>query len=531
MKLKNIEALVAAILCFALFSSSCKKNLEEKPYSSLSSSEVFDSETGLREATLGIYQNFTNAYFTTWYRFCLDESGQQYSTEAFFGDAFCSEENAFLATPESQVAGEADAIWAQDYSVIARANTVIGNATTAVSDTSIANKYIAEARFLRGFAYFDLVRMFGGVPIIDQQITSLSQTNLIYGKRASVQDTYNFIVADMAYAAGELPNTRSGSDVGRVTAGTAIAMLGKVYLTMAGKPLGLTTYYQKAVDELKKVVGTANEAKYNFALLPKISDVYAIANKKNAETLLAFSFYYSSSNTSACLNPFFSLPRGYTSGDEQTFFALTYKFFQLYENNDQRRDLTMISRYKTVYNGDGGALGDSIIYNPARLRYIDTNNHAIFGSTAINSGIAFGKYDRSARPAGSPPWGYSTDLIMYRFSDVLLCLAEAEIEAGDPSDALVLINRVRARAGASQYTDQTNMEAKVRLERKLELMGDYTTVFDIRRWGTLQSEISAMVPSQLSGGVVGTYNTKYELYPIPQAEINTNPNLTQNPGY
>lgn len=528
MKFKYI---IVAIAGLAIGSSSCKKNLVETPYSSLSSSEVFNSETGLKEATLGIYQNYTNAYFTTWYRFCLNESGQQYSTAAFYGDAFCTDQNGFVGTPQSMVAGEADLVWAQDYAGIARANTVIANATKAVSDTSIANKYIAEARFLRAFAYFDLVRLFGGVPIIDQQITSLSQTNLIYGKRASVQDTYNFIVADLLYAASELPDTRSATDAGRVTAGTAKAMLGKVYLTMAGKPLSQTAYYQKAVDVLKQVVGGDGEAKYNFSLLNNIADVYSITNKKNTEVVLAFSFFYSSSNTSANLNPFFSLPNGYTSGDEQTFFGLTYAFYQLYESKDTRRDLTMISRYKTVHTGNNAVEGDSIIYNAARLRYIDTNNHAIFASQAVNSGIAFGKYDRTPRVAGSPPWGYSTDLIMMRFSDVILCLAEAEVETGDLSSALVLINRIRARAGATPYTDAVNMQARVRLERKLELMGDYTTVFDIRRWGTLQNEIAGMSASQVASGVKGTYGTKYELYPIPQAEINTNPNLTQNPGY
>lgn len=69
------------------------------------------------------------------------------------------------------------------------------------------------------------------------------------------------------------------------------------------------------------------------------------------------------------------------------------------------------------------------------------------------------------------------------------------------------------------------------MERRLELTGEFNTVYDIRRWGTLQSEIAAEVPSQVVGGVVGTYSAKLELYPIPQTEIDVNPNLTQNPGY
>jgi hypothetical protein len=531
MKLIKIPALIAAIGCCLIFNSSCKKNLEEHPYSSLSQATVFANEDGLQKATLGIYQGFTNSSFTTWYRFGLSETGHQYSTQGIFGDAFWGDENKFSGTPTSQVAGECDAIWSQDYVVIARANTVISNANTAVSDTSIANVYIAEARFLRAFAYFDLVRTFGGVPIIDEQITSLSQQNLIFGPRATVQQVYDFIVADMLFASTELPDTWSGVDLGRVSAGTAKAMLGKVYLTMAGKPLSLNAYYQKAVDILNQVVGSANEAEYNFSLLPNFADVFSESNKRNPEIVLSFSFFYSSTNTNACLNPFFLFPRGLTSGDEQTFYGLTYQYYQLFGSTDTRRDFTLVTRYQNVSNIDGAPAGDSIIYNPVALRYIDTATHVIFGGASVNQGIAYAKYDRTPRPAGSPPWGYSTDLIQLRFSDVLLCLAEAMIESGDNSDALPLINRVRVRAGATPYNDLTNMEARVRLERRLELTGEYTTVFDIRRWGTLQSEIEAMVPSQVTGGIVGSYNAKYELYPIPQTEIEANPNLTQNQGY
>ena len=75
------------------------------------------------------------------------------------------------------------------------------------------------------------------------------------------------------------------------------------------------------------------------------------------------------------------------------------------------------------------------------------------------------------------------------------------------------------------------MEARVRLERRLELTGEYTTIFDIRRWGILQSEIAAMTPGQVTGGIVGTYDPKFELFPIPLAELNVNPNLKQNPGF
>lgn len=76
------------------------------------------------------------------------------------------------------------------------------------------------------------------------------------------------------------------------------------------------------------------------------------------------------------------------------------------------------------------------------------------------------------------------------YSDVLLCLAEAYVETGNNQEALTIINRIRTRAKTTPYADLANMRERVRLERKLELMGEFTTVYDIRRWGTLQSEIA-----------------------------------------
>jgi len=508
--------------------SACKKSLEESPYSSLSNTQVFTDEAGLKKATLGIYSGFTNAPWTTAYRFYFGECGQQYSAGAIFGN-YLAELDEFVETPTSPTAGALDAVWQQDFNVISRANTVIANANSAVSDTSIANKYIGEAKFLRAYTYFDLVRNFGGVPIIDQEINSLTQTTLIYGKRATIQQTYDFIVSDLISASSKLPNQWTGADVGRVNAGTALAMLGKVYLTMAGKPLVASGYYQKAVAVLQEVIGSANEAKYGFALQTNFPDIFSINNKRNSEIMVDFSTFYSSSNTTASLYPFFLLPRGIATGQEATLVAATYKYYQLFGAGDTRRDFTVVDRYKFVGTGSGVNQGDSIIYNPVSWRYVDTVTHTIIGAATLNSGIAYGKVDRTAPPAGA--FSYPVDYVPFRFADAILCLAEAEIESGDPADGLVLINRVRARAGASLYTDDTNMEARIRLERRLELGGEFNTVYDIRRWGTLQSEIGNMVPQQIGNNVVGTYNAKYELYPIPQSEININPNLTQNPGY
>ncbi len=119
-------------------------------------------------------------------------------------------------------------VWRRLFLSVARANTVIDNAGTAVRDPAIANIYVAEARFLRAYAYFDLVRLYGGVPIINREIKSLEDDDLIYAPRATIEDTYNFIIEDIKYAESTLPDKWEGANIGRISSGTAKAMLGKV---------------------------------------------------------------------------------------------------------------------------------------------------------------------------------------------------------------------------------------------------------------------------------------------------------------
>lgn len=530
MKRIKIAILTTVVVSCMVFNSSCKKNLEELPYSSLSSSDVFNNEDGLKKATLGIYQTYIENWTNTWYRFGASETGHKYATMGQFGDYFNSH-NQFATTSSNNTGLQLAAIWTEDYKMIARANTVIANALVAVPDAAIANKYIAEARFLRGYMYFDLARNFGGVPIVDKQITSLSQTDLIYGKRATLQETYDFLMADMLFAASNLPDKWTGADAGRISAGASKAMLGKVYLTMAGKPLNNTVYYQKAVDMLTEVVGTTAEAKYGFGLQAKFTDVFSSNNKKNSEVVLVFGNFYSSINQNASIWPFFLGGRGLVNNSEQSQAGLTYKYYQLFEPTDDRRDFTCVIQYKAAGNADLALAGDNIVYDPVKLKYIVQRTGATFGNATINQGIVYGKFDRTPRADGAVPWAYPIDMIQLRFSDVLLCLAEALNETGKPGEALTLLNRVRTRSHAGAYLDADNMVNKIRLERRLELAGEFTTVYDIRRWGTLQEEIAAEVPSQVIGGVVGTYNARLELYPIPQRELDKNVNLARNPGY
>lgn len=511
---------IVILTCVALSClAGCKKELTEKPYSFLSESSVFSSENGLKQAVLGVYESQSNGDWPSrLFTWILSEVGHRYTTFGQTGAHFTDAYQKFNVDPTS---GDHAGQWREFYKVISKANIVIANATKAVPDQAVADKYIAEARFLRAYAYFILVRWFGDIPIVDQAINSISQTDLILGERKPVEEVYNLIISDLEFAEANLVDKWDPANRGRVNKGVAKAMLGKVYLTMAGKPLSKTECFQKAADKLSEVVG-ANEAVYDFALLDNFSDVFSLANERNPELLLSFSHYISSTNSNGSIYPFFLGPNG-MSGESQDCVGYTYELYQLYEDNDTRRDFTLPTRYVDTRNGD------SIVFDPQYPGYWNKTKDNSY--SIQRSGIGWGKYGREGWP--SVPWGYSCDQVHMRFSDVLLMLAEALNETNHPEQALVHLNRVRERADASTLNilSVPDLRQAIRKERLLELVGEFTTVFDIRRWGTLQEEMNAMSADQVLNRDLSAYDSKYELYPIPQREIDANPALTQNPGY
>jgi hypothetical protein len=520
----------AVLLLLGIFS--CKDNLEESPFSSLSKDVVFKDEDGLNQATIGVYHAWTAPDFTDiTNRFILTESGHRYATAGLSG----SGSDPYYRFGHVSTSGAFESVWARFYKIIFRANTVIANAKLAVpGEEEEADPYIAEARFLRGYAYFNLVRYFGGVPLILDEIKSLDDEELIFAPRSTNVQVYDAILEDLMFAEANLPDSRGGAELGRVSAGTAKAMLGKVYLTMAGKPLNMTANYQKAADKLAELVGPENEEKYDFELIPDFPDIFTLSNERNREVVLSFGYFINSSNPNGNILPFNLFPSGLVNGDEQTNYGLTYDFYKLFEKTDTRRDFTLVYRYKFQGGARAGAEpGDSIIYNPTISNYIVKRTNAPFAHDDFKYGIAFGKLARAARPAGAAVQGYSADLIEMRFSDVLLCLAEALTETGKTAQALPLLNRVRARAKAtpSKATTVPALRAAIRNERRLELSGEFNTVFDIRRWGTLKEEIAAMSDGQIVDNVLVPYSERLEIYPIPQSQIDANPNLRQNDGW
>jgi hypothetical protein len=362
--------------------------------------------------------------------------------------------------------------WNALYNAIARCNNVLAN-IEVVTDARLKAQFEGEVRFLRALHYFNLVRLWGNVPLVLEPATTEEAGSI---GRSPVAEVYAAIEQDLVKASTLLPPTYAAADLGRATAGAAKGLLGKVFLT--------EKKYQQAVDVLKDLVPPATNA-YKYALLPNVADVFNVANKLNAE--IVFAVHYDKTINGQ--------GHGFVSYHNRP--VLDPSLLSAYEAADTRRDLL-------------------------NLRQVDANTSPVK------------KYYDTFDPTNKTV-GY--DLPVLRYADVLLMYAEALNELaynGDVnSDAFRYLNMVRTRASASVYTAaQLNSQAAFRnavlLERRLELPLEYGRWFDLIRTNTA---ITALQNSGLTR--INIQEFQY-LYPVPQGQIEVmhNPSIfPQNPGY
>jgi len=518
-------------LLIITFITGCKK-LDEQVFSSLPS--VTD-EKGASASVLGVYKGFFSDWQAQVPFLVLQESGHEYSSYGTGGDWWnepfynyeLTDNNDFLART-----------WKMIYKVINRANDVIESLPASVKDQALANSMVGEAKFLRAWGFFKLTQFWGKIPLHLESTKSLADEKGVFKSRTSVDSVYGQIIDDLKFAAAHLPQTRTTADLGRATSAAAKGLLGKVYLTMAGKPLNQTDNYQKAVDILSELVN--NESTYALELLANYRSIFDPSNEMNKEVIFAFRGNAIPSDDNGTIWPWAFCSPGMTWTVASTN-GLRWDISRMYEPQDIRLYEGIGMRYPWV--GDGSILingkADTIYYDTvSTFNYVLQSNPSVtFGNSHV--GIGYMKWRHPEPPLGWPG-GHQKDYIELRYADIILLLAEALNETDRPIEALELINRIRNRAGASSCpngaypgTNKASIAQLIRDERRRELVGEGSTIMDIRRWGTLPTEIASMRQDQFpEGRKLPVYNSKLELYPIPITELATNPNLLpQNPGW
>lgn len=406
-------------------------------------------------------------------------------------------------------------VWNAYYRVIAQANLVINNVPQInPMDEAQKAKILGEAHFLRAWAYFSVVRLWGDVPLITKPQTASSEDFM--PERTAQAAVYDTIVQDLltAEAAG-LPWTDA---TGRVSLSAVKTQLARVYLTMAGYPLQKgASYYQMAADKAYEVITYANAHPQEINLFDSYADLRSVAQENRLELL--FSIQFQDDVEGNPLNNY--LPNGKpvtVFGGWTGTSVPTKSFYESFEPGDLRTEDRVGFFYTHYYNNGSGALFD--LNGPYIFKYFNT--------------VAFGT-------SGSPGTGRNDlNVMQIRYAETLLLYAEAKNEAGGPDQtAYDAFKRIRDRAqlttpALGTYNQQTFREAIWR-ERWHELCYEGITWFDMVRLRKVYNEGTNGF-DDFVGHVNKSSNQplqeKHLLFPVPTQERLNNPNLgNDNPGY
>ncbi len=425
--------------------------------------------------------------------------------------------------------------WANNYRVIREANDFMENIVNLTdANTEVINRLTGEVHFLRGFFYFDLMRHYGGVPLLDRP-QSLDDDLLV--PRNSFDEVVDFVVADLDMAAGLLVTEHGSSDLGRATKGAALALKGRVLLY--AERWNASAAASKAVIDLN-----------NYTLFPDYEGIFWAANDNNEEVIFDKQF---NDPDFGHWGHLFNQPIGYTGGWGGN--GPTQELVDAYEMTDgQLPDESPLFDPNSPYDNRDPRFYATILYEGAifRERAIETRLGGLDGIEKNGDATKTGYYMRKfldeakedyANVQGSNNW------IVMRYAEVLLNYAEAQNEdAGPDANVYNAMNELRARVNMPPLPAGLNkdqMRERIRNERRVELAFEEHRFFDVRRWGIAEDVLNKPIHGirigpngELSGpgfGIIETENRtflpRHYLAPIPQSEIDKNPKLEQNPGY
>ncbi|WP_010231743.1 RagB/SusD family nutrient uptake outer membrane protein [Gillisia marina] len=374
-------------------------------------------------------------------------------------------------------------VWEGNYQGIARANQALKFLPDLDIDEDLRDRLIGESKFLRAEFYFRLVRMFGGVPLIEGVPDIQNQDDInAANTRVSKEAIYTFITQDLEDAIESLPNSYNSADLGRATKGAALTLLAKVNMYQGN--------WQQVLELTNEVMSLG------YSLTPVYEDIWKEIGENNSESI--FEIQGRGETPNKGVQGYFVTQgaRG-AGGWGWGFNTPTEDLTNFYEEGDERRDATIIFRGETLWDD---FLVAETVSNP---RY----NQKAYVSRTMES---FNGGD----------WESNKNVRILRYAEVLLMNAEAAINVG--GDAKTPLNMVRNRAGLESLENVTIMD--VWRERRAELAFEHDRYFDLVRQGRAGAVLRAHGKNFVDG--------KHELFPIPQAQIDlSDGQLVQNPGY
>jgi hypothetical protein len=399
-------------------------------------------------------------------------------------------------------------VWQGSYQMINRANLILLKAPGVTDNVALRDQSIGEAKFLRAWAYFELVSQWGDVPLYTTPVSSSTD----FKAKSPAADIYALIIADLTDAVSKLPVSYSSADNGRATKGAANAMLGKVqmqkgdYAAAKTALLAVTTGpYSLAPNFLDNFDGDVKTA----------NTVVATGHEFNSESVFEVVFVDKGDdnfnwgyNGEGASNPV-STVRPQEYGIVWGNVIPTDRILNEFEPGDPRYKMTFYEAGDQIQTFRGTQAG--VVMKPADMN-VDSSTKGGLKIKRVYRKYSFLDWIQSS----FHPGGFNQRVI--RYADVLLMLAECEAEVGTPAQAAFYINQVRARPGVAMppvvLTTKNQALKAVMHERAVELAGEEVASIDILRWRK-KGYFPSMMPDPKPGQV--------DLFPIPSAETSTNP--------
>ena len=483
MKTKNI--FLAAILLTSSFFSCSKRFLEEPPRKVTIQDLLNNPQDGAQRMIAAVYNKLY-----AWEQHSFSWNGISSITS---DDADKGSDPGDTGADKHEMDGwtftangiSFDEVWQSNFEGIGRATYALK--FLPGMNLPDRDRYIGEAKFLRAYFYFNLVRTYGGVPKIDRVLESQADIDAA-SERASVSEIYAFIESDLNDAASKLPTIIPAAENGRVSRGAAQALLSKVYL------------YQKKWALAASMADMVIAGPYS--LLADYAMIWREAGEFSSESIWEVNSIGTTPNRG--IEGYFvtQAPRG-AAALGWGFNTPTLDLANAYEPGDERRAATIIFSGQTLWDG---FVVHPLAPNP---RY----NYKSYISKLMES---FNGED----------WQTNKNLRVLRLGEIYLIKAEAENEQGNIIPARDALDMVRNRAGLGDTPANTQAALRdaIRKERRVEMAFEHDRMFDLRRTGLAASVLTAHGKPYQS--------PKHDLFPIPQNQINlSGGRLEQNPGY
>ncbi|WP_231862305.1 RagB/SusD family nutrient uptake outer membrane protein [Rufibacter sp. DG15C] len=472
----------------------CESFVDLDPISDLTADNAYKSANDAEAALVGVYESFQAEYYI-WDNLVFSEIlSDNYYAGGDNAEIFAVD-NINITPTNSRLWNN----WSQIYNAISKANVVLQK-VPLITDPKLTDarkaQILGEAAFLRAYHYYQLVKLWGGVPLVLEPVNSLDPATTQKPKATEVE-VYNQIVTDLMFALdNRLPDTYGGDasvNKARATKGAANALLAKAWAQRPDRD------YNKVLQYADAVISSPA----SYSLLPTFTHLFDGTHYNNAESILEVQF---TGGTEANWGPQMLLPPSLSGDTWRKFMTPSHDLVNAYdaEKDNVRKNTTILF--------ENAPWADE------------------FWSVSTGGSVPFAYRWKSANG-----WASTNRQYIFRLADIILLKAEALNELGRLEDAKTALNLVRKRVNLANTTanSKESMRTAILNERRLELAQEGQRWDDLRRFGVTAQVMGNLNEIDLRTNTRKDYSVKaHELFlPIPQSEINRNPNLVQNPGY